>query len=297
MARLLRIVLICGLAILGIGWFATRPEHVDASIVEAAVPDMERGETLFFAGGCAACHSAPDAEGGDKLKLAGGRKFPSPFGTFVAPNISPDPEAGIGAWTATDLANALLKGTGPRGQHYYPVLPYTSFARMSVEDVVSLHAYLATLPTDATPNQRNDVGFPFNIRRGLGIWKRLFFRDGWVVEGDLTEEQQLGRFLVEGPGHCGECHTPRNALGGLRLSAWLSGAPSPTGKGRIPDITPGGLDWSEADIAEYLKSGFTPQYDTVGGDMADVVANTSHLSVAERSAIAAYLKAVPPSGK
>lgn len=297
MVRLIRAGLVSGIAVLGVGWFVTGPNHLDASATEGIAADLERGRTLFYAGGCASCHSAPDAEGDAKLTLSGGRRFPSDFGTFVAPNISPDPTAGIGNWSATDLADAVLNGTGPRGQHYYPAFPYTSYARMSVEDAVSLHAFLATLPADATPSEAHDVGFPFNIRRSLGGWKLLFARDGWVVEGDLTEEQELGRFLVEGPGHCGECHTARNALGGLQLDAWLGGAPNPSGKGRIPNITSAKLDWSEADIAEYLKSGFTPDYDSAGGEMADVIDNTSHLSDAERAAIAAYLKVVPPTSE
>lgn len=292
---LLRAAIAAGLVAAGAGWYLTSPDRIDASAAEGITPDLALGETLFYAGGCASCHSAPEAEGADKLVLAGGRRFPSDFGTFLAPNISPDPEAGIGNWTAAELADAVLKGTSPNGAHYYPAFPYTSYSRMSVADVVSLHAFLQTLPADATESQPHEVGFPFSIRRLLGGWKLLFASEGWIVEGDLTDVQERGRFLVEGPGHCGECHTPRNALGGLDTAKWLSGAPSPDGKGRIPDITPGGLDWSEADIAEYLKSGFTPEFDSAGGEMAAVVENTGHLSDADRAAIAAYLKAVPAS--
>ena len=294
MERLLRVVVIAALVLVALGLYLTRPRHVDAAALDGLSPDLARGEWLFYAGGCAACHSAPGAEGAARLTLSGGRRFASDFGTFIAPNISPDPAAGIGDWTDRELADALLKGTGPGGEHYYPAFPYTSFARLAPADVVSLHAFLATLPPDATPSAPHEVGFPFNIRRWLGLWQMLFFRDGWVVEGDLTEVQQHGRFLVEGPGHCGECHTPRNALGGLRHDAWLSGAPNPSGKGKIPNITPGGLAWSEAEIAEYLKSGFTPDYDTAGGEMAEVVENMRHLTDADRAAIAAYLKLVPP---
>lgn len=295
MRRLLALVLAAGAVPAAIAWAVTAPAKLDAGAVSAIVPDLERGRTAFLAGGCASCHSAPDTAGEAKLTLSGGRGFETDFGTFYAPNISPHPDAGIGRWSALDLANAMLKGTSPGGQHYYPAFPYTSYARMTLEDAVSLHAYLATLPVSGTASTPHVVGFPFSIRRSIGGWKLLFARDGWIVGGDLTGQQERGRYLVEGPGHCGECHTPRNALGGLRPGAWLAGAPAPGGKGRIPDITPAGLDWSEADIAEYLKSGFTPDYDTAGGEMADVIENTSQLSDTDRAAIAAYLKIVPAS--
>ncbi|NCO87460.1 MAG: cytochrome c, partial [Rhodobacterales bacterium] len=137
---------------------------------------------------------------------------------------------------------------------------------------------------------------PFNIRRAVGLWKVLFRSDAFVVTGALTPQQARGRYLAEALGHCGECHTPRNALGGLDRTRWLAGAPNPSGEGRIPDITPGRLQWTEAGIAEYLKSGFTPDFDTAGGEMAEVVRNTARLTDADRAAIAAYLKIVPASG-
>jgi len=274
-------------------WLLTAPGQIDPTALSGINPDIERGRTIFNIGGCASCHSAESAEGDSRLVLSGGRKFPSDFGTFYAPNISPDPENGIGTWTALDVANALLHGTSPRGRHYYPVFPYTSYAQMNLTDVVSLHAYLQTLPVSDQENTKHDVGFPFNIRRVLGLWKLMFTRNDWVVDGELTEEQQLGRYLAEGPGHCAECHTPRNILGGLLIDRWLGGAPNPSGKGKIPNLTPGGLQWSERDIAEYLKSGFTPDFDTAGSEMADVIENTSQLSDEERAAIAAYLKIVP----
>ena len=223
------------------------------------------------------------------MLLSGGRQFASPFGTFYAPNISPDPENGIGGWSAMDLANAMVKGTSPDGQHYFPAFPYTSYTKANLGDIVSLHAFLATLPASTQPSKAHDVGFPFNIRRTLGVWKFLFLRDDFVVAGDLSEQEQRGRYLAEALGHCAECHTARNPLGGLKLSEWLGGAPNPSGKGTIPNITPGKLLWSQADIAEYLSSGFTPEYDTVGGSMADVVENTAKLPPEDRAAIAAYL--------
>jgi len=285
------VVVLVGLA----GLVLTRPQRMDQTQLVGLTPDLARGESVFHAAGCASCHSAPGSVGEDKLLLAGGRRFETDFGAFIAPNISSDPEVGIRSWSALDLANALIHGTGPEGQHYFPAFPYTSYANMSATDVVSLHAFLGTLPAVATESLAHEVGFPFNVRRGLGGWKLLFMSPGWVVEGDLTDQQRQGRYLVEALGHCAECHTPRNGLGGLQRDLWLTGAPNPSGKGRIPGLTSAQLDWSEADIAEYLKSGFTPDYDSAGGEMVEVIENTSRLTDEERLAIAAYLKAVPAS--
>ncbi|WP_256367950.1 cytochrome c [Ruegeria sp. HKCCC2112] len=285
------VALLVGLA----GLVLTRPQRMDRSQLDGLNPDLARGEIVFHAAGCASCHSAPDAVGEEKLMLSGGRQFETEFGTFIAPNISSHPQVGIGSWSAMDLANALIHGTGAEGQHYFPAFPYTSYANMSADDIVSLHAFLSTLPPATTASVPHEVHFPFNIRRGLGGWKLLFMSPGWVVEGDLTNQQRQGRYLVEALGHCAECHTPRNGLGGLKRDLWLTGAPNPNGKGRIPGLTSDQLDWSEADIAEYLKSGFTPDYDSAGGEMVDVIENTSRLTDEDRLAIAAYLKAVPVS--
>ena len=283
------------LAIVGaaVFWFVTAPKPLPEDALAGLEPDLARGEVVFNAAGCASCHAPEKAEGEEKLVLAGGRSFPSPFGTFLSPNISPDPEHGIGTWTAMDLANAMTRGLSPNGQHYFPAFPYTSYAKADLSDVVSLHGYLMTLPASSEPSKPHDVGFPFNIRRQLGGWKMLFFDDSWFVADGLNEEEQRGRYLVEALGHCGECHTPRNPLGGVTRSKWLAGAPNPSGKGTIPNITPAVLEWSNAEIAEYLDSGFTPEFDTAGGHMVEVVENFATLPPEDRDAVAAYLKKVP----
>jgi len=293
MRKLFRLAIALAIVGLGVFWWITRPSYLPDDALAGLAADLAQGEQVFYAGGCASCHAAPEASGEAKLVLAGGRDFASPFGTFYAPNISPDPDHGIGGWSAMDLANAMIKGTSPTGQHYFPAFPYTSYAKADLGDVVSLHAYLNTLPADATPNRAHDVGFPFNIRRSLGGWKFLFYNEDWVVTEGLNAQEIRGRYLVEALGHCGECHTPRNALGGLTLSKWLGSAANPSGTGTIPNITPGKLLWSESDVAEYLSSGFTPDFDTAGGHMADVVENTSKLTPEDRAAIAAYLTKVP----
>lgn len=273
--------------------FLTRPAPLPDDALAGLSGDAVRGEMVFWAGGCASCHADPKAEGAAKLVLKGGQRFASPFGTFVAPNISTDPDQGIGSWSALDLANAMLRGVSPEGAHYFPVFPYASYSRATPQDVVDLHAYLMTLPADPTPSAPHEVGLPFSIRAGVGVWKALYLDAAWVVDTDLSEAEARGRYLVEALGHCGECHTPRDALGGLQTASWLAGAPTPDGKGRVPAITPGKLDWSEADITEYLTSGFTPDYDSAGGHMALVVENTARLPAEDRAAIAAYLKKVP----
>lgn len=294
MRRLISIVVVLGLIGAAAFWYLTRPQTLPEDTFAGLTPDLVNGEQVFWAAGCASCHSAPEATGEDKLKLGGGRMFESPFGTFSAPNISPDPQQGIGAWTTLELANALMKGVSPQGRHLYPALPYTSYAHAKPQDILDLRAFLDTLPPVATPSQPHDIPFPFNIRRLVGGWKLMFADPGWVISGELTDEQTRGRYLAEALGHCGQCHTPRNFLGGLQRPLWLSGAPNPEGKGRVPNITPGALTWSLSDIAYYLKSGFTPEFDSAGGIMASVVDNMSHLSDADRNAIAAYLKIVPP---
>lgn len=292
MGRILASLVVLALAGAAVFWWITRPETAEAGVLEGLEPDLERGEWVFYAGGCASCHAAEGAEGEDKLVLAGGRGFASDFGTFYAPNISPDPEAGIGGWSALDLYNAMHHGVSPEGQHYYPAFPYNTYVNATPEDIVSLHAFLQTLPESDAESRAHDVGFPFNVRRSLGGWKMLFQREGWVVDGDLTEEQERGRYIAEALGHCGECHTPRNLLGGLNRSAWLGGAPNPSGDGTIPNITPAALDWSEVDLVAYFTSGFTPEYDSAGGHMAEVIENLAELAEEDRQALAAYLKAV-----
>jgi len=298
-----RFALSAALAVLvvGVGAYAlTTPRRLAASAVAAEGSGVAaRGEALFWAGGCASCHAPAGAEGEDRLKLGGGAPLVTKFGTFHAPNISPDREHGIGAWTLADFANALQRGVAPDGLHLYPAFPYTSYARMTPGDVADLHAYLATLPAVTADAPANDLAFPFNIRRGLGLWQLAFLDPEPVVDlpVEATALVRRGQYLVEGLGHCGECHTPRRlgGLGGLDTSRWLGGGPAPEGRGRIPNITPAGAiaDWSEDDIATYLETGFTPDFDSAGGSMAEVVQNIAKLPAADRDAIAAYLKAVP----
>jgi mono/diheme cytochrome c family protein len=262
----------------------------------AAPGNAENGRLLFHVGGCASCHAVPGQD--DKTRLGGGLALPTPFGTFHVPNISPDPKDGIGAWSEADFDTAMRRGLSPDGAHYYPAFPYTSYQRMPAQDVADLFTYLKTLPPVSGKAPAHDLPFPFNIRRGIGLWQ-LAFLDGKPFQPDPTRsaEWNRGAYLVEGPGHCGECHTPRNLFGAMERTRFGAGGPAPEGTGWIPNITPDATgigSWSKADIAELLKSGFTPEYDVVGGSMAAVVRNTAQLSDADRAAMADYLKSLPP---
>lgn len=292
MRRLLGFLALVALFAAGALWMISAPDPLPAGeFATDAGGDPVRGQAVFTAAGCASCHHAPESE--DKLVLAGGQRFPSDFGTFIAPNISPDPQEGIGAWSLHDFANALLRGVSPEGRHYYPAFPYTSYIRMEPQDVVDLWSYLRTLPAASTPSQPHEVSFPFNLRRGLGLWKQLYLDPAWIVPGAEPGEMRRGRYLVEALAHCGECHTPRDGFGGLERTAWLAGAPAPGGKGSTPALTPDKLTWSAEDVAYYLETGFTPEYDSAGGHMVEVIANFAQLSPEDRLAVATYVKALP----
>lgn len=280
------------------GWVLSAPRPLSEETV-AAFPegDAARGERIFWASGCASCHSAAGASGEDRLLLPGGLRLETPFGDFVAPNISSHPQDGIGDWSLEDFANAVLRGISPDGRHYFPAFPYGSYTRMTDADVADLYAFMQTLPPVEGEAPGHTVGFPFNITRGIGLWKRLYLDDDPIAAlADADEQVQRGQYLVEALGHCGECHTPRDMLGGLVESRWLAGGESIEGDGSVPNITPsedGIGDWSEADIVTLLETGFTPEFDSVGGSMAAVVRNTAELPAEDREAIAAYLKAIP----
>lgn len=276
----------------GIGWLVTAPA-AQAPVTPGLSPDPVRGEQVFLAAGCASCHKAPEGLGDGPLLLAGGQSFGSDFGTFLAPNISPDPTHGIGGWTLDQFARAVRQGVSPQGQHYFPAFPYVAYARMTDKDVTDLWAYIQTLPASDTPSAPHEVGFPFNIRRTVGGWKLLFGTLPPQLDPGEDPQLQRGQYLVEVLAHCGECHTPRNALGGLDTDQWLAGARNPSGSGTIPALTPDKLTWSATDIAYYLETGFTPSFDSVGGHMAAVVSNFAKLPAEDRAAVAAYVKALP----
>tara|TARA_E500000331_G_scaffold130462_1_gene127716 strand:- start:3043 stop:3954 length:912 start_codon:yes stop_codon:yes gene_type:complete len=247
------------------------------------VPDVQNGKYVFTVAGCANCHTTMGKK--SEFVLGGGMAFPTAFGTFYAPNISNSKDHGIGDWTMNDFATALKQGVGPTGEHYFPAFPYTSYRLISDQDLADLWAFWQTLPAEEIASRNHDLKFPFSSRIGLIGWKALYFNEGWVG----PDNERRGRYLVESLGHCAECHTPRSFLGGLQQDKWLQGANSLTDKRVVPAITPKTLSWSVSEIMEYLSTGFTPDFDVVGGSMARVVENTSRLSREDLHAIAKYL--------
>lgn len=292
----LGILILLALVVVGSVWAATEPRGLSpAQLSNLPAGEATRGALVFWVGGCDSCHAAKGAQGDERLKLGGGQALQTPFGTFFVPNISTDPVDGIGAWSQADLANAL-RGVSPEGGHYYPAFPYASYVHMTPQDVGDLWAFLETLPAVAGRAPGHDLHFPWSIRRGVGAWKLAFLRDEPVVEIDAYDPRVArGQYLVEGPGHCGECHTPRGFAGEMDHARWLGGGPAPDGEGKVPNITPGGsvADWSISDLAYYFETGFTPDFDTAGGAMASVQRNLAEITEGDREAIAAYLKAIP----
>jgi mono/diheme cytochrome c family protein len=276
-------------------WYVTAPQRVAASTLAPHTPNLDNGKTMFLVGGCASCHATPNQE--DKTRLGGGLGLKSPFGTFFTPNISPDRKEGIGGWSEADFVTAMWKGTAPDGSHYYPAFPYTSYQRMKLEDVRDLFAYLKTLPPVEGKPRDHDLPFYLKIRRLLGGWNFLFL-DGQQFKPDpsKSEEWNRGAYLVNGPGHCAECHSPRNVFGAIIARERFAGGPDPEGgDGWVPNITPAGIgDYSQRDIERILETGDMPDGDSVGGAMTAVVDNISKISAADRAAIALYLKSLPP---
>ena len=287
--------LLFGTAALGIFWWLTAPPIVSAVTAPAYAPNLANGLTTFNAGGCSSCHAVPAQP--DRLRLGGGLAIPTPFGTFYAPNISPDPADGIGRWTEAEFAAAVTRGISPTGAHYFPAFPYTSYQHMKLEDVRDLFAYLKSLPAVQGKVRDHDLPIQFRIRRTLGAWKFLFL-DGRPFTPDPSKSPQWNRgaYLVNAPSHCAECHSPRNLLGGVIGSQRFAGGPDPEGgTGSVPNITQAGIgDYSERDIERILETGDQPNGDSVGGAMTPVVGNISKLPSGDRAAIAAYVKSLPP---
>ncbi|WP_394761931.1 c-type cytochrome [Phenylobacterium sp.] len=294
--RGLVVVGLLALVVLAALWVLTAPKRLPASALAAGYhPNVTNGEVMFTAGNCSACHATPGQD--DRTQLAGGLKLTSPFGTFVTPNISPDARYGIGGWTEAEFVNAMKRGVGRHGEHLYPAFPYSSYSLMKTADVRDLFAYMKTLPAVATPSAPHELKFPFNIRLAVGFWKLLYFKPHeFAADPKKSEAWNRGMYLAEGPAHCAECHTPRNALGGVEEAQLYAGAPNLEKGGRFAsNITAhkdGIGDWSEDDIAGFLKTGTDKCFNEPEG-MKDVIASTGKLSDADLAALGAYIHALP----
>ena len=287
MRKLLLWIVVLG----GIGWALTRPTTLDPDRLPARAPDPVNGERVFHAAGCGSCHGED---------LSGGVEFHTAFGTFRAPNISPDPKAGIGGWSDLDLANAMMRGVSPTGEHYYPVFPYTSYTRMDPGDVIDLKAYLDGFEPRPDRSQPHDLSFPFSVRRGIGLWKKFNLKQRPVMAADVLDgPAQRGRYLVESLGHCGECHTPRGFLGMPLEDHYLAGTCDGPEDRLTPNITPdrqtGIGSWSCEQLSRFLASGRKPDGSFTGGLMAEVLGTSCmRLTRYDREALVTYLQGVAP---
>jgi mono/diheme cytochrome c family protein len=280
----------------GIAFIAlTEPHPLAASDLPRHSPDPKRGEMLYTIGGCISCHEPP-AEAGDKDPAlpSGGSPLPTPIGTLYPPNITPDAATGIGGWSVVDFVNALYNGITPEGGHYIPAFPYASYHRMPLTDILDLQAYAASLPPVSNPNLQHDIPFLVLLRRGVGLWKRLAMRDGPFAPDPLqTDSWNFGAYLVNGPGHCAECHTPRNIFMIPDRGRHLAGAPHPEGKGRVPSLRNlvGRGRYANADeLTQAMRFGEMMGFDRLSsGGMGDVQANLAKLPEDHVRAIAEYL--------
>ncbi len=253
--------------------------------------DVSKGQYLAKAAGCVGCHT--DTRPGS-IPFAGGRALDTPFGTFYGPNITPHRETGLGAWTEADLRRAIRLGERPDGAHYFPAFPYPSFSGMTDGDIQNLWAYLRSLPPIDRANRAHELNFPFGWRFLVTFWKWLFFAPApFMPPAQASALVSRGAYLVRVLGHCGECHTPRNFLGGPRLDRQLAGAKLP--EGRSPNLTPTRLKkWSDADLKKFLLTGVTPEGDVAADTMSEVVQNTtSKLTPQDLDAMIAYLRSLP----
>lgn len=280
------------LAVVGIGAavYFLRPVTGPARDL-TLVGDVERGNYLIRLGGCIACHT--DTASG-RAFLAGGAGLTTPFGTFVPPNITSDPTAGIGDWTLAQFSDAMSNGMGPQG-HLYPAFPYENYTLMSDQEIADLYAALLATQPVSEPAAASQVPFPFNIRLAMAGWKNLFFLPArFVPDEGRSEAYDRGKYLAYGPAHCVACHTPRNALGALDWGKALTGSPGGTG-GKAPAITREALlgqGYDQDLLAQTLLDGFTPGFDVLGGPMGEVIADsTSQWTEADRAAIAEFLLA------
>jgi mono/diheme cytochrome c family protein len=273
---------------------ATKP-HSDAVPVAADPAAAKRGEYLFNAADCVGCHT----NGKQGARLAGGGAVETPFGSYFSRNITPDPVYGIGAWSDADFLRALRQGISPGGEHYFSAFPFPAFTFMTDRDILDIRAYLQTQPPVAQPNRPHEVSFPYDVRLSMVLWRALYFEPGPLAPDPArSAEWNRGAYLATAVSHCGECHTPRTALGGLDQDRRFGGHKLAGSKGKLApnistDTTDGIGKWSVGEIADLLKSGMSPDGDFVAAPMSDVVEGTAKLTDADRMAIATYLKSVP----
>jgi mono/diheme cytochrome c family protein len=276
-------------------WALTRPSPLPAGAIPAHAADLRNGEALFHGGSCLACHLAPDGGPGAERGLpTGGTPLRTPVGVFYPQNLTPDPETGIGRWTEADFVNAMTRGISPRGTHYFPAFPYLSYRAMTTGDLLDLRAYLMSLPPVRSSARPADVPLLPLARRGVGLWKLVALRrPPWSPGPGHSPSWTRGAYLANGPGHCGECHTPRNLLMIPDETRHFAGGPHPAGEGKVPSLR--GLlarkRYKDADdLVLALQNGETLGYEHLSsGGMARIQESLARLPEADLRAMAEYL--------
>ena len=272
----------------------TKPRPLEAASLPQHTADIANGERLFHASGCHSCHLPSKESGLDTASVAGGAPLHTPVGTLYPPNITPDPDTGIGKWSDADFVNAMQKGIGKEGGHLIPAFPYTSYAHMKVEDVLDIKGYLMSLaPIKNAVPAHGVVGLPI-VRFGLGGWKFLGLDETkTVADASQSETWNRGKYLVDGPGHCNECHTPRTLFMTSDTSKYLAGGPHPEGDGVVPSLRDlvGRKKYKDAaDLTSALQFGEMMGYSKLSsGGMGKVQTNMSKLPEADVKAIAEYI--------
>ena len=258
---------------------------------------IEKGKYIFHASGGCSCHTDTKNDG---AFLAGGRPINTPFGTFFGTNITPDPATGIGEWTDEDFVRAMTKGLSPEGNHYFPVFPYTSFHNITQEDLIALKAYLFSIPAVNQKNIPHDLILPFGRQALLMIWKNVVWSpQTFISNPEQTKSWNRGAYIAQALAHCGECHTPRNLLGGLKTYLHFSGSKEGPEGELAPNITPHKItgigDWTKVDISYFLETGMKPDGDYTQGLMAEVIEHGYYyLKVEDLDAVAEYLISLLP---
>lgn len=274
--------------------FLTAPNSLSTDSLPKHVANMDNGKIIYTAGGCIGCHRpAEDAKERPPDLPSGGRPLNTPIGILYPPNITPDPETGIGNWSDLDFVNAVSRGVAPDGHHYIPAFPYTSYSRMSLEDILDLKAYVFGLPPVNAVNPRASLPLAPLLRRGLGLWKHLALsNEKWRPDPAQSESWNRGFYLVTGPGHCGECHTPRNLLMIADESRFLAGGPHPDGKGKVPSLRNliGRRYQNVKELVSAMRFGEAMGYDKLSsGGMGEVQSNLAKLPESDVRAIAEFL--------
>jgi mono/diheme cytochrome c family protein len=292
-ARRIAVVLVLCVALAAVAFLHLTGARPSGRILPAHAPDPANGEVLFHAGVCSGCHGSTSGTEATDLP-AGGAAFPTPFGTFYPGNLTPDRETGIGNWTAEEFVDAMVDGVSPDRRHYFPAFPYTSYRNIHGEDLLDLHAYLTSLPAVRSPQRAPEVTMIGLARRMVGLWKRAAFRgETFLPDPDRSAEWNRGAYLVHGPGHCGECHTPRNAFMILDDHRVMEGGPHPRGEGHVPGLRSLVARERYTDVADLtlaLQYGETLGYDRLSsGGMAEVQISLARLPEAELRAISEYL--------